>query len=149
MMNNANKSVAPHAAEAAEVRARPRVITLCGSSRFPEAFHLANAHLSMMGHVVISLGLLGHADHPLGARFLTSDGNEATQEKTALDALHFRKIDLSDAIFVVNVGGYIGSSTKREIAYARAQGKAVEFMFPAQLSSSVGSVRTPARRAGG
>ncbi|RWO57284.1 hypothetical protein [Mesorhizobium sp.] len=109
---------------------RPRVYTLCGSSRFPEAFHLANAHLSMCGHIVISLGLFGHADEPRGSRFLTSDGNEAAPEKRNLDQLHFRKIDLADAIFVVNVGGYIGSSTKREIAYAVSQGKAVEWLFP-------------------
>lgn len=84
----------------------------------------------MSGHVVISLGLFGHADEPTGARFLTSDGDETRPEKTALDQLHFRKIDLADAIFVVNVGGYIGSSTKREIEYARSRGKAVEWMFP-------------------
>ncbi len=108
---------------------KPRVYTLCGSSRFPEAFHIVNAHLSMQGHIVISLGLFGHADQPTGARFLTSDGNELTAEKRALDQLHFRKIDLSDAIFVINVGSYIGPSTKREIAYAEAQGKAVEYLF--------------------
>ena len=105
-------------------------ITLCGSSRFPEAFHLANAHFSMLGHVVISLGLFGHADEPRGSRFLTSDGNESTHEKQQLDLLHFRKIDMADEIFVVNVGGYIGSSTKREIAYAQDQGKTVRYMFP-------------------
>lgn len=108
---------------------KPKVYTLCGSSRFPEAFHLVNAHLSLQGHVVISLGLFGHADQPVGAKFLTSDGDEATKEKTQLDQLHFRKIDLSDAIFVVNVGGYVGSSTKREIAYAREHGKVVEYLF--------------------
>jgi len=54
------------------------IYTLCGSTRFPDAFALANMHLSMMGHVVIGLGLLGHADEPRGARFLTSDGNEET-----------------------------------------------------------------------
>lgn len=108
---------------------RPKVYTLCGSSRFPEAFHLVNAHLSMCGHVVISLGLFGHADEPRGAKFLTSDGDETTAEKVRLDELHFRKIDLADAIFVINVGGYVGSSTKREIAYAQQQGKAVEWLF--------------------
>jgi hypothetical protein len=107
----------------------PKVYTLCGSSRFPQAFHLVNAHLSLMGHVVISLGLFGHADEPIGSRFLTSDGNENTEEKQRLDQLHFRKIDLSDAIFVVNVGGYVGSSTKREIEYALSKGKAVEWLF--------------------
>lgn len=105
------------------------IITLCGSSRFPEAFHIANAHFSMLGHVVISLGLFGHANEPRGAKFLTSDGNEATQEKRNLDQLHFRKIDLCDGIFVVNPGGYVGSSTKREIEYARSLGKSVQFMF--------------------
>lgn len=108
---------------------RPRIITLCGSTRFPDAFALANMHLSMRGHIVISVGLHGHADDPRGARFLAADGDEATAEKQALDQLHFRKIDLSDGIFVVNVGGYIGSSTRREIEYAKQNGKTVEYMF--------------------
>jgi len=106
------------------------IYTLCGSTRFPDAFALANMHLSMMGHVVIGLGMSGHADEPRGARFLTSDGDETTPGKRGLDELHRRKIDMSDAIFVVNVGGYVGSSTRREIAHARATGKAVVWMFP-------------------
>lgn len=110
--------------------ARPIVTTLCGSTRFPEAHALANMHLSLMGRVVIPLGMLGHADEPRGARFLTSDGDESTPEKQGLDQLHYRKIDLSDGIYVVNVGGYVGSSTKREIEYAREHGKSVEWMFP-------------------
>jgi hypothetical protein len=109
---------------------RPVVTTLCGSTRFPDAFALANMHLSLQGRIVISVGMLRHADEPRGARFLTSDGDETTPEKQGLDQLHFRKIDLSDGIYVVNVGGYIGSSTKREIAYAEAHGKTVEWMFP-------------------
>lgn len=109
---------------------RPTVTTLCGSTRFPDAHFLAMAHLSMLGRIVIPLGLQGHADHPTGARFLTSDGDESTVEKKALDELHFRKIDLSDGIYVVNVAGYVGSSTRREIEYAEAHGKTVEFMFP-------------------
>jgi hypothetical protein len=109
---------------------KPKVITLCGSSRFPDAFHIANAHLSMLGHVVISLGLYGHADKPEGARFLTSDGNEQTAEKRNLDQLHYRKIDISDGIFVINVGGYVGLSTRREIEYARGLGKSIEWLFP-------------------
>jgi hypothetical protein len=107
-----------------------RPITLCGSSRFPEAFGLANMHLSLMGHVVIGLGMYGHSDEPRGARFLTSDGDEKTPEKKGLDRLHLVKIDISDSIYVVNVGGYVGESTRREIAHARSAGKAVEWMFP-------------------
>lgn len=109
---------------------RPLVVTLCGSTRFPDAFALANMHLSLQGRIVIGLGMLGHADEPRGARFLTSDGDESTPEKQGLDQLHFRKIDLSDGIYVVNVGGYVGSSTRREIGYARDHGKTVEWMFP-------------------
>lgn len=109
---------------------KPIVTTLCGSTRFPDAFHLANMHLSLKGRIVISCGMLGHADQPEGARFITSDGNENTAVKQHLDTLHYRKIDISDGIFVCNVGGYIGSSTRREIEYALANGKTVEYMFP-------------------
>jgi hypothetical protein len=87
-------------------------------------------HLSLRGCIVIGLGMFGHADEPRGARFITSDGDENMPEKQGLDQLHFRKIDLSDGIYVCNVGGYIGSSTRREIAYAEQHGKTVEFMFP-------------------
>lgn len=108
----------------------PRVYTLCGSTRWPQAHDLANLHLSTQGHIVIPLGMHGHADEPQGARFLTDDGNEAAPLKRALDELHFRKIDLADAIYVVNLGGYVGDSTRREIAYARRHDKDVEWMFP-------------------
>ena len=118
------------ATEGREDVSRPTVTTLCGSTRFPDAFALANMHLSLMGRVVIGLGMQGHADEPRGARFLTNDGDDNTPEKRGLDELHFRKIDLSDGIYVVNVGGYVGSSTRREIAYAVDHGKTVEWMFP-------------------
>jgi hypothetical protein len=108
----------------------PRVVCLCGSTRFQSAFELANFHESMMGRLVISVGLFGHADHPPGARHLTSDGDERTPEKQALDQLHYRKIDLADEILVINVGGYVGSSTRREIAYAREHSKDVRWLFP-------------------
>lgn len=108
---------------------RPTVTTLCGSTRFPDAFELANLHLSMEGRIVISLGMFGHTDKPVGSRFLTSDGDESTPEKKHLDQLHFRKIDISDGIFVINPGHYLGSSTRREVSYARSQGKTVEWMF--------------------
>lgn len=118
---------------------RARVITLCGSSRFPAAFHLVNAHLSMRGTIVFSLGVFGHADEPTGVRFLTSDGDEQTKAKQALDKLHLRKIDISDGIFVINVGGYIGMGTKREIEYARSRGKTVEWLFPPVARSELAS----------
>jgi hypothetical protein len=105
------------------------IYTLCGSTRFPTAFALANMHLSLMGHIVISVGMFGHVDEPPGAKFMTSDGDESTVEKQRLDELHFRKIDKSDAIYVINVGGYVGNSTRREIAYAKGGGLTVQYMF--------------------
>ena len=47
-----------------------------------------------------------------------------------LDDMHLRKIDLADEIFVVNPGGYIGSSTRREIDYAQSTGKDVRYIVP-------------------
>ncbi len=51
-----------------------------------------------------------------------------TATKIMLDDMHKRKIDMADEIFVINVGGYIRSSTRSEIAYARSMGKAVRYL---------------------
>ena len=117
-------------AKKTEQHVRPVVTTLCGSSRFPEVHASVMMHLTMLGRVVVPMGCYGHADYPTGARFLTSDGDEATPEKRALDQLHFRKIEMSDGIFVVNPGDYVGSSTLREVAHAKKLGKTVEWLFP-------------------
>ena len=53
-----------------------------------------------------------------------------TKTKEMLDDMHKRKIDMADEIFVINVGGYIGSSTRSEIEYAAAAGKAVRYLEP-------------------
>jgi hypothetical protein len=81
----------------------PIVTTLCGSTRFPDAFDLVAMHLGLQGRIVLSVAMMGHADRPEGARFLCSDGDEKTPEKQRLDELHFRKIDLSDGIYVDGV----------------------------------------------
>ena len=95
-----------------------KVITLCGSTKFKEEFNKKNAELTLAGNVVISVGVFGH-----------SDGVEITDEqKEQLDKIHFQKIDMADEIFVINVNGYIGSSTKREIDYAKKQDKKVRYL---------------------
>ena len=96
-----------------------RVITLCGSTRFKNAFLQAQKRLTLEGNIVISVGLFGH-----------SGDNEAWTEgtKEMLDDMHLRKIDLADEIFVINVDGYIGSSTQAEIAYAKRNGKPVRYL---------------------
>ena len=98
-----------------------KVITLCGSTRFKEQFLEAQKRLTLEGNIVISVGLFGHS----GDDEVWTDG-----AKEMLDDMHKRKIDMADEIFVINVGGYIGSSTRSEIEYAKAQGKNVEYLIP-------------------
>ncbi len=96
-----------------------KVITLCGSTRFKDAFEQAQKRLTLEGNIVISVGLFGHA----GDQQVWADG-----VKDMLDDMHKRKIDMADEIFVINVGGYIGSSTRSEIAYAHRTGKPVHYL---------------------
>ena len=95
------------------------VITLCGSTRFKDAFLEAQKRLTLAGNIVISVGLFGHS----GEDEVWTEGT-----KEMLDDMHKRKIDMADGIYVINVGGYIGQSTRGEIEYARSQGKRVEFL---------------------
>lgn len=95
------------------------VITLCGSTRFKEQFLEVQKRLTLEGNIVISVGLFGHS----GDNEVWTDGT-----KEMLDDMHKRKIDMADAIFVINVGGYIGSSTRSEIDYALKNGKEVMYL---------------------
>ena len=95
------------------------VITLCGSTRFKEQFFEAQKQLTLEGCIVISVGLFGHSG---------DDDVWKPGVKEMLDDMHLRKIDLADEIFVINVGGYIGESTRREIAYAEKTGKKVSYL---------------------
>ena len=95
------------------------VITLCGSTRFKEQFMEAQKRLTLAGNIVISAGLFGHS----GDDEVWTEGT-----KEMLDDMHKRKIDMADGIYVINVGGYIGQSTRSEIDYARAYGKSIEYL---------------------
>ena len=97
------------------------VITLCGSTRFKDQFLEAQKRLTLAGNIVISVGLFGHS----GDDEVWTEGT-----KEMLDDMHKRKIDLAAAIYVINVNGYIGSSSRSEIEYARKQGKQVLFLEP-------------------
>ena len=96
-----------------------KVITLCGSTRFKEEFLEAQKRLTLEGNIVISVGLFGHS----GDDVVWTEG-----VKDMLDRQHLAKIDLADEIFVINVGGYIGDSTRREIAYAEFKGKTISYL---------------------
>lgn len=107
-----------------------RVITLCGSTRFRDAFMEAQKRLTLEGNIVISVGLFGHAGDSEVWEGMAED--TMTKTKEMLDDMHKRKIDIADEIFVINVGGYIGSSTRSEIEYAKAAGKAVRYLEPVE-----------------
>ncbi len=103
-----------------------KVITLCGSTRFKDAFMEAQKRLTLEGNIVISVGLFGHS----GDQEVWDGMDEGTLSKTKemLDDMHKRKIDMADEIFVINVGGYIGDSTRSEIEYAAATGKSIRYL---------------------
>ena len=107
-----------------------KVITLCGSTRFKDAFMKAQKRLTLEGNIVISVGLFGHSGDDEVWEGMSED--TLTKTKEMLDDMHKRKIDMADEIFVINVGGYIGESTNREIAYAEKTGKKVNYMEPTQ-----------------
>ena len=103
-----------------------KVITICGSTRFKDEFMEAQKRLTLAGNIVISVGLFGHS----GDNEVWEDMDEGTLTRTKemLDDMHKRKIDMADEIYVINVGGYIGSSTRSEINYAKAAGKSVRYL---------------------
>lgn len=105
-----------------------KVITLCGSTRFKKEFMEAQKNLTLQKNIVISVGLFGHS----GDEEVWENMDEGTLTKTKemLDDMHKRKIDMADEIFVINVGGYIGDSTRSEIEYARKIGKKVNYLEP-------------------
>lgn len=117
------------AARAATLAARAeatqgrKIITLCGSVKFWDEYTRWNAKLTLEGNIVLSCGLSlkrGYEDLLIDLPL--------EDVKKDLDFIHLRKIDLSDEIFVLNVGGYIGDSTRREIGYALSKGKQVKYL---------------------
>lgn len=97
-------------------------ITLCGSTKFKREFEAINKQLTLEGNVVYSVAFFGHADKiPL-----------TTEQKKTCDEVHKKKIDNSDGIFVIDVDGYIGESTRSEISHAEATGKFIKYLsdFP-------------------
>ena len=103
-----------------------KVITLCGSTRFKDEFMEAQKKLTLDGNIVISVGLFGHSGDNEVWEGMSED--TLTKTKEMLDDMHKRKIDMADEIFVINVGGYIGSSTKSEVEYAKKTGKVVGYL---------------------
>ena len=95
---------------------RPEIVCICGSARFMTEMRAANRELTFSGVIVVAPSEADEAPTP--------------EQKAVLDDLHLRKIDLADRVMIVNPGGYLGESTRREIAYAEAAGKPISFTDP-------------------
>ena len=94
------------------------VITLCGSVKFKEEFERIKEELTLAGNIVLI---------PIFFRSIKKEeiNNET---KKMLDKMHKQKIDMSDEIYVINAGGYIGESTKSEIEYAKTKNKKISYL---------------------
>lgn len=97
------------------------IVCMCGSTKFKQTWIAENARLTLAGNIVLSVGMFGHADRQM--KHLEDNGS-----KIKLDDLHKRKIDLCDWVWVLDVGGYIGESTRSEITYAEKLGKPVRYL---------------------
>jgi hypothetical protein len=121
----------------------PKIVCLCGSTKFYKEYVEANERETLAGNVVLSVGLSGrhklsevrvHEDVCMGMQEVThlavvrADWRLTDEQKAMLDELHKRKIDLADEVLVLNVGGYVGESTRTEIEYAGRHGKPVRYL---------------------
>ena len=91
----------------------PKLVVLCGSLRFWDKMQAVHEKLELEGYAVV--GVTPHV--------MERDYTKA--EEDLLDELHQAKIRRADAIFVVNVDGYVGSSTRKEIELAKSLGKEI------------------------
>ena len=102
---------------------QPEIVCLSGSTRFMDAYHAANRKFSLEGKIVLTVEIVTYDQS-------TDPQGSDPDVKRKLDELHFRKIDLADSLFVCNVGGYIGESTRNEIEYATRTGKPIQYLEP-------------------
>ncbi|MBO3742704.1 hypothetical protein [Actinoplanes flavus] len=121
-----------------------KVITLCGSTKFEAEFAKVNQRLTLEGHVVISLGMFELPELP--DYDWTVDSSNL---KRRLGGVHFRKIRMADEVYIVDPGGYVGESTRREIAYAESLGKPVRYLSREQSARTEDGPGSEADRAVG
>ena len=99
------------------VKDKYNVITLCGSIRFKNEFMKVQEELTLDGNIVFIPNF-----------FNNLKGEIKKETRKMLDEMHRQKIDMSNEIYVINCGGYIGESTKSEIEYAKANGKKISYL---------------------
>lgn len=124
-----------------QMRRMPTIVCLCGSTRFYKEFQKANYDETGKGNIVLSVGFYMHSANDAHGE----DWGCTPEMKIALDALHFRKIELADEIFVLNVGGYVGESTRNEINHATRLGKPIRWLEPIAEAATGGGQWTPTK----
>lgn len=106
---------------------KPKVICLCGSTRFTQEMLVIQWELTKQGNIVLSWCAL--PDWYFKGDNKTHIGDQEGV-KEIVDEVHLRKIDLSDEVFIINIDGYIGESTRNELNYAVSQGKQIRYLEP-------------------
>src|SRR4051794_27204417 len=109
------------AAQAAQGGAR--VIPLCGSPTFDPDVPEGHQRVTMEGRGGIRPGIFSLPDLP--DYDWTADRSDL---KGRLSDVHFHKLRMADEVYIVDPGGYVGESTRREIAYAESLGKPVRYL---------------------
>jgi hypothetical protein len=110
--------------------ARPKIVCLCGSTRFWRDFQEASLRETLAGRIVLSIGAARAADDDDRSFGGYVPVGEFDAAKAALDALHLRTVELADEVLCLNAGGYVGPSTEREVKHAIALGKPVRWLEP-------------------
>lgn len=103
---------------------KPKIICMSGSSRFVDKMAVMAWEMEKQGVIVLGLHLLPAWYNGVKAHHQA----EAEGVRERMDALHLRKIDMADELFVFNEGGYIGDSTRDEIKYAKEKGKPIRYL---------------------
>jgi hypothetical protein len=112
---------------------KPRIVCLCGSTRFMAEFYDANMRETLAGKIVLTVGMSSKGDC-----------KPTDEQKVALDELHKRKIDLADEVLILNVGGYIGDSTRGEVRHAVKSYKPIRWLEEDKIPPEFAHTRTKA-----
>jgi len=113
---------------------RPKIICFCGSTRFTVEMMVVRWEYEKAGHIVLTWNVLPDSYIEHHHKGQVKDGGlykniaDAEGVKEQMDELHKRKIDLADEVLVINIGGYIGESTRSEIEYANKIGVHVKYL---------------------
>lgn len=108
---------------------KPKIICICGSTRFADLHAIMRWNFEKDGKAIcLMINYLPEWYCKEMEWNKTDHIGEQVGNKTILDKLHLRKIDLCDMVFVINRNGYIGESTRNEIEYAKKMGKEIKYL---------------------